>query len=247
MSLTPLDIALAAALLIANGAISWGFRLGLEKSIAIAAVRMLVQLALIGIVLKFIFVQTSPAWTFAFALVMIVAAGVEVVTRQHRGFAGWRTFALSAPRRCCSSARSSRCSASAPSSRPIRGIRRAICCRSSAWSLGNTMTAVALVLDGLNEAARRERASIEARLALGAPRFEALAAPLRTALRTGMMPMLNAMATTGLVTLPGMMTGQIIAGADPVGAAKYQMLIMFLIAGATALGSFSPPSAASCC
>ena len=53
-----------------------------------------------------------------------------------------------------------------------------------------------------------------------------------------MMPMLNAMATTGLVALPGMMTGQIIAGADPVGAAKYQMLIMFLIAGATALGSF---------
>ncbi len=53
-----------------------------------------------------------------------------------------------------------------------------------------------------------------------------------------MMPMLNSMATTGLVALPGMMTGQIIAGADPVGAAKYQMLIMFLIAGATALGSF---------
>ena len=104
--------------------------------------------------------------------------------------------------------------------------------------LGNTMTAVALVLDGLSEAANRERSAIEARLALGAPRFEALGGPLRSALRTGMMPMLNAMATTGLVALPGMMTGQIIAGADPVGAAKYQMLIMFLIAGATALGSF---------
>ena len=58
------------------------------------------------------------------------------------------------------------------------------------------------------------------------------------ALRTGMMPILNAMATTGIVALPGMMTGQILAGADPVGAAKYQVLIMFLIAGATALGSF---------
>ncbi len=55
--LTPLDILLAAALLIANGAISWGFRLGLEKSIAIAAARMVVQLALIGVVLKFIFAQ----------------------------------------------------------------------------------------------------------------------------------------------------------------------------------------------
>ena len=93
--LTPLDIVLAAALLIANGAISWGFRLGLEKSIAIAAARMVVQLALIGVVLKFIFAQTSPAWTVAFALVMVVAAGVEVVSRQHRSFDGWRTFGLS--------------------------------------------------------------------------------------------------------------------------------------------------------
>ena len=94
------------------------------------------------------------------------------------------------------------------------------------------------MLDALNEAASASAAAIEARLALGAPRFEALGGPLRTALRTGMMPILNSMATTGIVALPGMMTGQIIAGADPVDAAKYQMLIMFLIAGATALGSF---------
>jgi putative ABC transport system permease protein len=55
-------------------------------------------------------------------------------------------------------------------------------------------------------------------------------------MRTGMIPILNAMATTGIVALPGMMTGQILAGVDPVEAAKYQVLIMFLIAGATALG-----------
>ncbi|MDP1639717.1 MAG: ABC transporter permease, partial [Hyphomicrobium sp.] len=95
VSLTPLDIVLAATLLFANGLISWGFRLRLEKSIAIAAVRMVVQLALIGVVLKFIFAQTSPAWTVVFALVMVSAAGVEVVARQHRGFATWRTLGLS--------------------------------------------------------------------------------------------------------------------------------------------------------
>jgi putative ABC transport system permease protein len=61
---------------------------------------------------------------------------------------------------------------------------------------------------------------------------------MHTALRTGMMPILNSMATTGIVALPGMMTGQILAGADPLEAAKYQVLIMFLIASATALGSF---------
>ena len=50
------------------------------------------------------------------------------------------------------------------------------------------------------------------------------------------MPILNAMAATGVVTLPGMMTGQILAGIDPVEAAKYQVMIMFVIAAATALG-----------
>ena len=52
------------------------------------------------------------------------------------------------------------------------------------------------------------------------------------------MPILNAMAAAGIVTLPGMMTGQILAGADPVEAAKYQIMIMFLIASATGLGAF---------
>jgi putative ABC transport system permease protein len=47
------------------------------------------------------------------------------------------------------------------------------------------------------------------------------------------------MAATGLVALPGMMTGQILAGADPVQAVKYQILVMFLIAGGTGLGATS--------
>ena len=98
------------------------------------------------------------------------------------------------------------------------------------------MTGVSLVLSTFIETAHRERPAIEARLASGKTRFEALDTVLQRALKTGMMPILNAMATTGIVSLPGMMTGQILAGADPVEAAKYQMMIMFVIAGATALG-----------
>ena len=70
---------------------------------------------------------------------------------------------------------------------------------------------------------------------------------LRRALRTGLMPMLNAMAATGIVSLPGMMTGQILAGIDPVEAAKYQMLIMFLIAGATGLAVVPGRRRRPCC
>jgi putative ABC transport system permease protein len=77
--------------------------------------------------------------------------------------------------------------------------------------------------------------SVEAQLLLGATRWEACRPVLRQALRTGFMPIVNAMAATGVVSLPGMMTGQILAGADPNEAVKYQILVMFLISGATGL------------
>jgi putative ABC transport system permease protein len=62
---------------------------------------------------------------------------------------------------------------------------------------------------------------------------------VREAVRTGLIPIINAMAAAGIVSLPGMMTGQILAGIPPVEAVKYQILIMFLIAGGTGLGLLS--------
>src|SRR5690606_35195314 len=90
----------------------------------------------------------------------------------------------------------------------------------------------------LNGAAR-ERSAIEAQLMLGATRWQATLPVTREALRNALMPIINTMAATGIVSFPGMMTGQILAGADPMEAVKYQMLILFLIAGGTAFGSVS--------
>ena len=83
----------------------------------------------------------------------------------------------------------------------------------------------------------RERAAVAARLALGDDRYHALLPVTREALRRAFMPTLNAMAATGLVSLPGMMTGQILAGVEPIDAIKYQLLVMSLIAGGTGLGT----------
>jgi putative ABC transport system permease protein len=235
--LTPLDLMLAACLILINGTISWVFGLKLEKSIAVAAVRMLVQLALVALILKFIFAQTSPVWTAVLGLVMVLAAGLEVVSRQHRRLGGWAAWGFSTGTLLFIGM-------------TITGLGVGVMIGPDPWYapryvlpilgmvLGNTMTAISLVLDTFSEAASRERGAIEGRLALGAHRYEALSGVLHVALRTGMMPILNSMATTGIVALPGMMTGQILAGVAPVEAAKYQVLIMFLIASATALGSF---------
>jgi putative ABC transport system permease protein len=91
------------------------------------------------------------------------------------------------------------------------------------------------VLDTLTIAASRDRAAFEARLALGASRTDAMQDVLRRGLKAGMTPILSAMAVAGLVSVPGMMTGQILAGADPVDAMTYQVMILFLIAGATGI------------
>ena len=78
---------------------------------------------------------------------------------------------------------------------------------------------------------------IETWLALGASRWEACREVMQDALRVAMIPTINSMMVVGLVSLPGMMTGQILEGADPADAVRYQIVIMFMIAAATALAA----------
>lgn len=237
MSYIPLhftDLALAAILLIANGAVSFWFRLGLERSIAISAVRMVLQLAVVALALRFIFELNTPFWTVLFAMFMAAAAAFEVISRQERRIAGPVAMALGAAAPFFSGLLATLFATTlvigpdpwyAPRYvLPLFGMM-----------LGNAMAGTSLVLDAMTSGAQRERSAVEARLALGAGRFEAFDTVLKRALTTGLLPILSAMATTGIVALPGMMTGQILAGIDPVSAAKYQVMIMFLIAGATGI------------
>ena len=94
ISLSPLDVAIAAILLIMNAALSIFLRLGLAKQMAIAATRMVVQLSLLGLVLKVLFEVNSPFFTAAVALIMILFAGREVMARQKRQLAGWWAYGL---------------------------------------------------------------------------------------------------------------------------------------------------------
>ena len=92
-------------------------------------------------------------------------------------------------------------------------------------------------MDQLNKSALQQRRVIEARLIQGHSAREAILPYRREATRTGMIPTINGMAAAGIISLPGMMTGQILAGAAPVEAVKYQILIMFLIAVGTGFGT----------
>lgn len=231
--LSYVDLAIAALIVAANGAISLAYSLKLEKSLAIAAVRMIVQLSAVAMVLRFIFEQVSPLWSLAFAAVMAGGALLEIITRQHYRFKTWLPMLLTASPAFLAGLATTLIALAVIGPSPWYAPRFML--PILGMLVGNTLSGVSLVLDTLTSAAQRERPAIEARLALGASRHQAFQDILRRALRTGMMPVLNAMAAAGIVSLPGMMTGQILAGIDPIEAAKYQILIMFLIAGATAI------------
>jgi putative ABC transport system permease protein len=102
---------------------------------------------------------------------------------------------------------------------------------------GNTMNGIALGLDRLTQTAWQSRTIIEGRLILGYNWRDAIGDIHRDSVRAGLIPIINAMAVAGVVSLPGMMTGQILAGARPMDAVNYQILIMFMIAAGTGFGT----------
>ncbi len=238
IALDGLDLALAALLVVLNGGLSLALQLGLTRQLTIATLRMIVQLLLVGLVLEVLFSLVSPLWTGLAALVMLLFAGREIMARQERRLTGFWAYGLGT-------------SCMLVAATLVTLFALVVQVNPDPWYhpryalpllgmvLGNTMTGIALGLHTLTTGLTRDRAAVEARLALGATRYEAVLPVSRAAMRTALMPIINSMAATGLVALPGMMTGQILAGADPVDAVKYQILVMFLIAGGTGLGATS--------
>lgn len=229
-------LALASLLVILLALLAHLARVGISRSLLVAAVRTVVQLSLIGLVLEALFASSSPMWIGLLALVMLLVAGREVMARQQRRFSGFWAFGIGT-------------SAMFLSSFTVTVLTLTVVIGPQPWyapqyaipllgmMLGNTMTGVALSLDRLTESFWRQRSVIENRLMLGQTWQEAVGDLRREAMRGGMIPSINAMAAAGIVSLPGMMTGQILAGSPPAVAVKYQILIMLTITVGTGLGA----------
>jgi putative ABC transport system permease protein len=235
ISLSVWDVAAVSVFVLLNGLLSLWLSLGIERQLLVATVRMVVQLSAIGAVLTLLFSVTSLPWTLAMALVMVLFAGREIAARQKRPLKGWWGYGLGTATMTLSAATLTLV-ALLGSLQPEPWFDPRYAIPLFGMILGNAMTGISLGLDTLTTAAVRERPAIEARLSLGATRFDALRPAMQEAMRRGFMPMINAMAAAGIVSLPGMMTGQILAGVAPGEAVRYQLLIMFLISGATGLG-----------
>lgn len=227
--------AIAGLLIIANLVLSAALRLGLGRRLLIAALRMSLQLLLVGLVLEWVFALENPLPVLTMAAAMTAIAGVSAVNRTQRRFAGvyWSSLV------------SVTGAAFFVSGLALLGIVRV-----DPWFdpqylipllgmvLGNTLNGISLSLDRFVESLVQRRDAVEAILALGGTRWEAAHDQIRDAMRVGLIPTINSMMVIGVVSLPGMMTGQILAGAAPTDAVRYQIVIMFMIASAAALGAF---------
>jgi putative ABC transport system permease protein len=230
------DLALAGAALFVNGLISVAFGLRLERSLAIAVVRMMVQLSAIGFALKFVFAQTSLGWTAAFAFAMVAFAGVELALRDGIRLRGWLAHGLGTGALLLVGGVATLYALLAIiRPEPWHSPRYAL--PILGMVLGNVLMSVSLALRTMGDGVASERAAIDARLAQGASRFTAFNAVLRRSLRTAATPLLTMMAAAGFVAMPDMMAGQLLAGADPVEAAKYQIIILSVVSAASALGA----------
>lgn len=235
ISLSGLDLCLASLLLVALACASMMLSLGLEKKILLFSCRMIAQLLFIGLVLRYLFANASGILVVLMSLVMLAAAGREVQARQKRRVRGFAGYLIGT-------------GAMFVSSFSVTVLALLVIIKVEPWYtpqyaipllgmlLGNTMTGIALAVDHLTSQYFEQRNILEQRLMLGQSSQEASADIRRDCMRTGMMPIINSMAAAGIVSLPGMMTGQILGGTPPVEAVKYQILIILLIAAGTGFG-----------
>ena len=238
IALTPLDLILAGGLVVLLAILSIMMQLGMARRLLVAALRTTVQLMLIGLVLNTLFANVQLVWVSLLAMVMLLVAGREVMARQHRRFGGLWGYGLGTLSMFVSAfATTIFALLVIVGTDPWYAPQYAI--PLLGMMLGNTMNGVSLALDRLTTSAWQQRGVIEARLTLGQEWRVAIGDITRECVRVGMIPIINAMAAAGIVSLPGMMTGQILSGTPPLEAVKYQILIMFMIAAGTGFATIA--------
>lgn len=227
---SPIQLIWALGLMAIAIALSAWQRLGLEWNLAIATGRTVLQLLVVGYVLAIVFEFSNPWFVLAMLAVMLVIA--TLVARN-------------------------RISQKIPGMIPLVGASiligtaltlvytHLLVMQPPIWYdpqyliplagivLGNTMNGAAIAGERLVSTLNSSQLEVETQLSLGATPQQAVAHYRRDAIKAGLIPTINTMMVIGLVTLPGIMTGQLLSGVSPLVATAYQMLIMFMLAFAT--------------
>ncbi len=224
----------ALALIVASIGAVRAFRVGLERDIAWGATRTVAQLLLVGYVLLWIFEQDVAVFVLLAFCIMLGTATWTATRRIKRPVPGMLSASAIALGLGCG-ATTFAVTAFVVRADPWWAPRYFL--PLAGMIVGNAMNASALAAERLQSELTARQREVEELLALGGSPRQAVAPALRAAVRASLIPMINSMMTVGLVALPGMMTGQMVAGADPNVAARYQIVVMFMITCATTLAA----------
>jgi putative ABC transport system permease protein len=228
------QLALCLLFILAAGLASMALRLGLQRDLLWGTVRTVTQLFMLGLILKYVF-NFQIWWPVLLIFWCMLAFSVQIIHGRVREksipyldttfLSMFLSFTL------------------------ITMIVTALIVQVRPWYepryflplggmvIGNSMNAIAIALERLFGELHKSKNLVEMRLTLGASYREATADITRGAVKAGMIPSINAMMGAGMVFIPGMMTGQILAGADVVTAVKYQIIVMMMLVGSTSVGS----------
>lgn len=214
-------LAFLLVLLVVVLVVAYRLRLGITREATIAILRGAVQLAVVALILITVVSDGDPLWIGAVLLVMLLAAGWTAVERaDHRGAFGIATLTIG--------------TVTILLVLPLAHlgpfeVRPLFLVPVAGMVLGNAMNATALGIDRMQRELEVTLPLIEARLSLGVDARTATAPALAETARTAMLPLMNTFKTVGLVHLPGMMTGMLIAGAAPLEAAEMQFVIIAVL------------------
>ena len=207
-------------------AVSRFLKLGLGRSILTSAVRMGIQLLLMAVFLKVLFNWNNSLLNVAWLFVMIVVATFSVVNNSGLN---WRLFLVPV---FISLFITVLCYVLFFNMAVLR-LHNLLDARYfiviGGMLLGNSLRGNIIGISSFFRDMKRNEARYQYHLALGATTGEAVLPYLRDAMLSALRPSLASMATIGIVFLPGMMTGQILGGATPMTAIKYQIAIMISI------------------
>jgi putative ABC transport system permease protein len=225
-------VAASAALVAVAATVAWRQRLHLAREIAIAGGRAAAQLAAVGTVLLVVFRHGGIAAAAGWLAVMVVIAG-QVAARRAKGMPRAAAIATAAVG-----------AGTAATLGVLLGLgviaaQARVVIPVGGMVVSGAMQATALVLTRLRDDARAAAAAIEARLALGLSASHAFAPHQRTTLRTALIPAVDSTKVVGLISLPGAMTGLILAGVSPLIAIRYQIVVMYMLLAAAALAALT--------
>jgi putative ABC transport system permease protein len=207
-------------------------KVGLGKEMLTAVIRAFVQLIAIGYVLEFIFAARGPYWILLIVTIMVAIAGY---TAGQRGRGVPRSTVVATAAGSCGAL----FTIGMLLGLQVFPYQPRYIIPIAGMIVGNAMVVCGLVMGRLRDDIKLQKPQIEAALALGATEQQAVAGQLKRAMAAGMTPIVDNTKTVGLISLPGAMTGMILAGAPALEAVQVQIIVMYMLIGAAAVSGLT--------